>query len=252
MAVANCDLEGLIFKGLVPVSAPFPVGHEFIAEVVEVGPSVSRVRPGDRVIVPFQVSCGECHRCRRGLIANCQSVKRGSAYGLGALGGTEWGGALSDLVRVPYADAMLVPLPAAIDPVAWASASDNLPDAYRTVGPPLEEWPGGPVLVVSSGFGSIPLYAAAMAVALGAERVGFIDPSSERLELVAKLGANPIEGPAPPRKAGPLPGHRRRQRQCRRPGLCPALDRSRRHMHLDRHLLAGHAGAAAGDVHHRG
>lgn len=204
VAVANCDLDGLIFKGLVPVAAPFPVGHEFIAEVVEVGASVTSARPGDRVIVPFQVSCGVCDRCRRGLTANCQAVKRGSAYGLGALGGTEWGGALSDLVRVPFADAMLVPLPAAIDPVAWASASDNLPDAYRTVGPALDEWPGGPVLIVSSGFGSIPLYAAAMAVALGAERVDFIDPKSERLELVARLGANPIEGP-PPRRAGRYP-----------------------------------------------
>jgi threonine dehydrogenase-like Zn-dependent dehydrogenase len=200
VAVANCDLDGLMFKGLVPVAAPFAVGHEFIAEVVDVGSAVTAARPGDRVIVPFQVSCGECDRCRRGLTSSCQSVKRGSAYGLGSLGGTEWGGALSDLVRVPYADAMLVPLPAAIDPVAWASASDNIPDGYRTVGPPLEKWPGAPGLIVSSGFGSIPLYAAAMAVALGAERVDFIDPKPERLELVARLGANPIEGP-PPRKA---------------------------------------------------
>jgi threonine dehydrogenase-like Zn-dependent dehydrogenase len=86
VAVANCDLDGLMFKGLVPVAAPFAVGHEFIAEVVEVGPSVTSARPGDRVIVPFQVSCGVCDRCRRGLTANCQAVERGSAYGLGRWG----------------------------------------------------------------------------------------------------------------------------------------------------------------------
>jgi threonine dehydrogenase-like Zn-dependent dehydrogenase len=202
--VANCDLDGLIFKGLVPVAGPFAVGHEFIADVVEVGPRVASVRAGDRVIVPFQVSCGVCDRCRRGLTGSCQTVKRGSAYGLGALGGTEWGGALSDLVRVPFADAMLLPLPDGVDPVGWASASDNLPDAYRTVGPPLQDWPGAPVLIVSGGFGSIPLYAAAMAVALGSERVDFIDVDPERLALAEKVGATGVEGP-PPRRAGRYP-----------------------------------------------
>ncbi len=199
ITVANCDLDALIFKGLVPVTAPFAVGHEFIATVVEASPRVATIRPGDIVVVPFQISCGECERCRRGLTGSCMSVRRGSSYGLGAIGGIEWGGGLSGLVRVPYADAMLVPLPAGIDAVAWASASDNLPDAYRTVGPPLDEWPGAPVLIIGSGFGSIGLYAAAMAKVLGAERVDFVDPDPERLELAARLGANPIEGP-PPRK----------------------------------------------------
>ena len=199
ITVANCDLDGLIIKGLVPVQGPIALGHEFVAEVVEVGERVTAVRAGDRVVVPFQISCGECARCRRGLTGSCSSVRRGSSYGLGSLGGTQWGGALSDLVRVPYADAMLLKLAKDADAVAMASFSDNVPDAYRTVAPGLREWPGAPVLIVAGGFGSIPLYAAALAVALGSERVDYVDTVVERLELAQRLGANPVEGP-PARK----------------------------------------------------
>ena len=66
----------------------------------------------------------------------------------------------SDLVRVPYADAMLVPLPDGLEPATVASASDNIPDAWRTVAPPLERRPGAEVLVVAGGARSIALYAA--------------------------------------------------------------------------------------------
>jgi alcohol dehydrogenase len=205
VVVANCDLDRLIVGGQVPVPAPFALGHEFIAEVVEVGEGVASVSAGDRVIVPFQISCGECQRCRRGLTSSCASVKRGSAYGLGPLGRGEWGGALSDLVRVPYADAMLVPLPGWIDPLALASASDNLPDAWRTVAPPLAAYPGAPVLIMTGGYGSIPLYAAGIAAALGSARVDYVDTRPERLELARSLGANPIEGKeAPGRERYPV------------------------------------------------
>ena len=76
---------------------------------------MTSVAAGDRVVVPFQISCGECERCLAGLTGDCRAVRPGSMYGFGAFGG-EWGGLLSDLVRVPFADAMLVPLPAGIAP----------------------------------------------------------------------------------------------------------------------------------------
>jgi threonine dehydrogenase-like Zn-dependent dehydrogenase len=193
MVVANCDLDGLIITGRFPVPGPFALGHEFIAEVVDIGDAVSTVMPGDTVVVPFQVSCGACDRCAAGLTGSCRTVKRGSAYGLGPLGRGEWGGALSDIVRVPYADAMLVPL-GNVDPLALASASDNLPDAYRTVAGPLHEHPGANVLIVANGYGSIPLYAAGIASALGAGRVDYVDVSEPRLALAQRLGAQPLEG----------------------------------------------------------
>src|SRR5712692_5255867 len=104
LTVSNCDLDPATIRGLTQFSAtaPFPLGHEFTAEVVEVGDDVRSVRPGDRVVVSFQICCGACGRCRRGLTGFCEAVPRGSMYGFGPLAG-EWGGALSDLVRVPYA-----------------------------------------------------------------------------------------------------------------------------------------------------
>src|SRR4029453_2369005 len=96
-----------------------------------------------------------------------------STYGLGAMGGHQWGGLLTDLVAVPHADAMLVPVPDGLDPVAIASCSDNIPDAWRAVGPQLAAAPGADVLVMGGPVGphSIGLYAAGLAVALGAARV---------------------------------------------------------------------------------
>jgi alcohol dehydrogenase len=150
------------------------------------------VAPGDVVVVPFQISCGDCARCKAGQTGMCESVPRHSMYGFGPFGG-DWGGALSDLVRVPYADHMLVPLPSGVDPVAVASASDNLPDAWRTVAPVIHE--GDSVLIAGGGGISIALYAVAIAFALGASHVAYLDHDPGRLGLAAELGAEPITAP---------------------------------------------------------
>jgi alcohol dehydrogenase len=119
-------------------------------------------------------------------------------YGFGAVGG-DWGGFLSDLVRVPWADHMLVPLPQGLDPAAVASASDNIPDAWRTVGPPLEREPGARVLIVGgAGAGSIGLYAAAIARALGSEGVTYVDADAGRRATAEGFGAEALE-PGPER-----------------------------------------------------
>jgi alcohol dehydrogenase len=114
-------------------------------------------------------------------------------YGFGQVG-SNWGGFLSEVVRVPYADHMLVPLPEGIDPLAVASASDNIADAWRTVGPPLEREPGAAVLVMGgAGPGSIGLYAAAIAVALGSERVVYVDADERRRKIAAAFGAEAVD-----------------------------------------------------------
>jgi alcohol dehydrogenase len=167
---------------------------------------VTAVSPGDRAVVTFQISCGECAPCRRGRTGNCAAHPPLSTYGLGTLGGLEWGGLLADLVAVPHADAMLVPLPGGVDPLTVASASDNLPDAWRTVGPQLAAEPGVEVLVVGGDAGpnSIGLYAAGLARALGAARVVYLDRHPDRLAIAEALGAEVVDGP-PPRKAGAFP-----------------------------------------------
>jgi alcohol dehydrogenase len=196
VAVATCDLDKLLVRGLVPVEEPFPFGHEGVAEVAEVGEGVRGFEPGDLVSVPFQISCGDCDTCRRGHTGNCERVERMATYGLPI--GTNYGGFLSDLARVPFADAMLVKLPKGIAPQSVASLSDNIPDAWRTVGPQLAERPGEPVLICGSG-AAIALYATSIALALGAERVDVVGGRSRDRELAEQLGANVLDDEFPDR-----------------------------------------------------
>jgi threonine dehydrogenase-like Zn-dependent dehydrogenase len=206
VAIATCDLDVAVLGGRFPLQGPYPFGHEGVIEVVEAGDQVTGVTPGDLAVLPFQISCGACQPCRRGRTGNCAAHPWMSMYGLGEMGGLEWGGLLADLVTVPHADAMLVKLPPGVDPLVVASASDNIPDGWRTVGPQLAADPGAEVLVVGGDAGpnSIGLYAAGLAVALGAAQVTYLDQDSRRLAIAAALGAQVIED-APPRKVGAFP-----------------------------------------------
>ena len=199
LALATCDIDTAFVQGRAPVGGAFAFGHECVAEVTEVGDSVGSVKPGDLVSVPFQVSCGECEACRAGRTGNCDSVPRLSMYGL-PVGPQTYGGFASDAVNVPYADAMLVPIPDGVEPSAVASLSDNIPDAWRTVAPALEAAPGAPVLI-AMGAGSIALYAISIALALGAERVDVVGGRPRDRELAAELGANVLDQEFPDRVA---------------------------------------------------
>src|SRR3989449_3549946 len=205
IAVATCDLDTVIVRGLAPFPPPFPLGHESVAEVLEIGDAVRSVRSGDRVAVPFQPACGACGFCRRGLTANCTAVPRTSMYGIGAAGGG-WGGVLADVVRVPFADAMLVKLPAGVSPATAASAGDNIADGWRTAAPYLEGRPGAAVLILGgAGAGSVPLYAAALAGAPGAERGALHHTDARRLEIARRLGAHPNPVSGWPKRLGSYP-----------------------------------------------
>lgn len=174
---------------------PFPYGHECVAEVVEIGGDVKNCKRGDVVIVPFQISCGRCLTCQRGITSHCEVERTErpiAAYGFTDHIGGAWGGALSDYVRVPHADHMLVHVPPGVDPVSLASASDNIPDGWRGVGPQLKRFPGAPVLILGGRARSVGLYAAGIAVALGSERVDYVDTNQARLAIAGRLGANPI------------------------------------------------------------
>lgn len=193
LAVSRCDLDWVIARGKAPVPGSFPLGHECVGEVLDVGDAVTHTKPGDRVIVPFQISCGTCARCVKGRTGSCASVPKLAAYGLGPLGGgSTYGGALSDVLRVPYADAMLVRLPDGMDPIAAAALGDNAVDGFRTVAGPLAREPGAKVLVAAGGAPSIALYAVASAVALGASEVVYVDPNEQRAALAEKLGARAV------------------------------------------------------------
>jgi threonine dehydrogenase-like Zn-dependent dehydrogenase len=201
LAVALCDLDAVFLSGAIPIAEPFPFGHECVAEVLEAGDGVTTVVPGDRVVVPFQISCGTCAACVAGRTASCRTVPRGSAYGMRPLGG-DWGGALADVLRVPFADAMLVALPKGADPTALASVADNVADGFRAVAGPLAAAPGEEVLIVGGWARSIGLYAAACALALDASRVVYADTDEGRLERAAALGAETVAVTEWPKKLG--------------------------------------------------
>jgi threonine dehydrogenase-like Zn-dependent dehydrogenase len=201
IAVAVCDLDIAYILGFLPSERPYAFGHEFTAEVVDVGSAVALVRVGDIVTVPFQISCGGCSRCRRVRSLDCSSVPPLSTYGLEPFGGGDaWGGACAELVVVPYADAMCVRLPTGADPVALASVSDNVADGYRSVAPHVK--PGDEILVFGSA--SVGLYAVDTAIALGVP-VTYVDTDAVRLAIAESFGARVIEADAMGQSFGSFP-----------------------------------------------
>ncbi|HEY1440849.1 MAG TPA: alcohol dehydrogenase catalytic domain-containing protein, partial [Mycobacterium sp.] len=117
LMVACCDLDVAVCHGRLPLQPGYAVGHEGLAEVVAVGDDVGGVRVGDRVVVPFQISCGTCRECRRGVTGSCGSMPLMAMYGMAPIAGLDGGGFMSDLVLVPYADAMLIRVPDTVDPI---------------------------------------------------------------------------------------------------------------------------------------
>ena len=202
IAASTCELDCALALGATQLPLPLHLGHECVAEVLEVGERVSTVKPGDRVIVPFQVSCGECPPCLLGHTGSCTSVPPISMYGFGLAGG-HWGGAFSDRLAVPYADAMLVGLPEGIDPATASGLADNVCDAYRHIAPHLPSLlasdPDAEVLIVSVAqtdslfSGSVSLYTGLIALALGACRVTLADGRHHIRAEAERLGIQAIE-----------------------------------------------------------
>lgn len=167
------------------------MGHECIAEVMETGEDVRGFSRGDKVVIPFQVSCGTCPVCSSGLTSQCETYGQFDFYsGIGKH--TIRGGMLSEVVLVPNAQHMLIPAPPSLDPLNIASASDNLPDAWSRVAPELLDKPGKDVLVIGGSTRSIALYCVAFAVAMETARVDYLDRNPERRKIASSLGGNVI------------------------------------------------------------
>lgn len=187
IASASCDLDRRLIAGVTPFKPPFALGHECVAEVLQVGHAVTTVRRGDLVCVPWKIACGTCKQCHAGRATACTSVPRHAAYGVPA--GGDWGGLFSEVVDVPFADAMLVPLPPGINPLAAASASDNLTDAWVATSRPISAREDARVLVVG-GTESLGVLAVQMAVAAGAASVDYLDDNDYRRDLASRSGAS--------------------------------------------------------------
>jgi threonine dehydrogenase-like Zn-dependent dehydrogenase len=195
LAVTRCDLDLTIAGGKSGLPGPFALGHETAGIVVEIGDAIKHFVPGDLVIVPFQISCGACEPCRRGHTNACTAVPFRSSYGLKPVCGVEYGGALSDLIRVPFADHMLVRHPEGHALSQTAGLADGATDAFSAVASWLRQRPGAEVLVIG-GFGqSLSLFAVQAALSRGARRVVYLDDDAQRLAKAKSLGAEVHEAP---------------------------------------------------------
>jgi alcohol dehydrogenase len=181
-AICGSDLH--LYHGMMPdTRVGHTFGHEFIGVVDEVGPSVQNLRVGDRVMVPFNVFCGSCWYCARGLYSNCHNVNPnatavGGIYGYShTCGGYDGGQA--EFVRVPFADVGPSKIP------DWMSDEDAvlLTDACATgyFGAQLGDIVEGDTVVVL-GAGPVGLFAAKSAWLMGAGRVIVVDHLENRLE----------------------------------------------------------------------
>ena len=207
LAVACCDLDVAVVRGGLPMPPGHAVGHEGVAEIIATGDAVRDFKIGDRVIVPFQISCGTCAACVRGVTGSCASLPLMAMYGMAPLAGLDGGGFMADQLLVPFADAMLVGIANTVDPVAIASLSDNIPDGWRAVGPYRAELAAlDPVdrRVLVMGRLSIGLYAAAFGSAYGAH-VDYVDTDAQRLAMAEKLGATVHDRPTPDKSWNPYP-----------------------------------------------
>jgi threonine dehydrogenase-like Zn-dependent dehydrogenase len=181
-AICGSDLH--LYHGLMPdTRVGHTFGHEFIGEVVDLGSSVQNLQRGDRVMVPFNVYCGSCYFCARGLYSNCHNVNPnataiGGIYGYShTCGGYDGGQA--EFVRVPFADVGPAVIP------EWMTDEDAvlLTDACATgyFGAQLGDIREGDVVAVF-GAGPVGLFAAKSSWLMGAGRVIVIDHLDYRLE----------------------------------------------------------------------
>ena len=180
-----CGSDLHLYNGEVPdtrVGCTF--GHEFIGVVEEVGPAVETLTAGDQVIVPFNIACGRCHFCRRGLYGNChesnpQATAVGGIFGYSHTAGGFDGGQ-AEYVRVPYADVGPTKIPEWMDHDDAVLLTDVTPTGYQAA-----EMGGirkGDTVVVF-GAGPVGLLAARSAWLFGAGRVIVIDHLEYRLEM---------------------------------------------------------------------
>ncbi len=181
-----CGSDLHLYHGLVPdTRVGMTFGHEFVGEIVELGSLVNNLKVGDRVIVPFNVSCGKCAFCKQGLYGNCHESNPSATAVGGFLGYSHtaggYDGGQAEYARVPYADVGPVLIPEWMDLDDAVLLTDIVPTGYQAA-----EMGGiqkGDTVVVF-GAGPVGIMAAKCAWLFGAGRVIVIDHLHYRLDFV--------------------------------------------------------------------
>ena len=193
-AICGSDLH--LVNGYVPTMKRGDImGHEFMGEVVEKGPSVTNLEVGDRVVVPFPIACGACWACENELYSLCENSNPNARlaeklfgfpaagiFGYSHLTGGFAGGQ-AEYVRVPFADVGPIKIENGVPDESVLFLSDILPTGY--MGAEFCEIKGGDVIAVW-GAGPVGQFAAASAKMLGADRVILIDRFDYRLRIASE------------------------------------------------------------------
>ena len=200
-AICGSDLH--LLQAYVPAMVPGDIlGHEFMGEVVEVGPSVTKLKVGDRVVVPFPIACGVCFACQKGLYSVCENSNPNGwmaeqlfghaiagVFGYSHLTGGYAGGQ-AEYARVPFADVGPLKVPDGMSDEQVLFLSDILPTGY--MGAEMCDIQPGDTIAVW-GCGPVGQFAIASAFLLGAERVIAIDRFPYRLQMARdKAGAETL------------------------------------------------------------
>jgi threonine dehydrogenase-like Zn-dependent dehydrogenase len=200
-AICGSDLH--LYNGFIPTMRKGDIlGHEFMGEVVETGPAVTRLKVGDRVVVPFPIACGHCGACERGLTSVCENSNPNAGMAEKIMGRSPCGifgyshmlggypGGQAEYARVPFADVGPLKIDDGIPDEQVLFLSDILPTGY--MGADMCDLTPGDVVAVW-GAGPVGQFAIASARLLGAERVIAIDRFGYRLQMAKdKAGATDV------------------------------------------------------------
>jgi glutathione-independent formaldehyde dehydrogenase len=188
-----CGSDLHMYEGRTDMERGRVLGHENLGHVFEVGAAVKQVKAGDWVCLPFNVACGFCRNCERGLTGFCLTANPGSAgaaYGFADMG--PYSGGQAEFLRVPFADFNCLKLPedAQEKQNDYVMLSDIFPTGYHAT-ELAEVKPGESVVIY--GAGPVGLMAAYSCVLKGASKIIVVDRHPDRLKLAAGIGAIAID-----------------------------------------------------------
>ena len=190
-AICGSDLH--MYENRAPIEDGKVLGHEIIGIIDEVGEGVEQLKPGDRVVLPFNIACGRCYNCIRGFSSACLSLNdahAGAAFGYADQG--PYDGGQTEYVRVPAADYLALKLPGKPHDEYeddFLMLADIFPTAYHAA--TLAHVSTGKSVVIV-GAGPVGLLSIVSAQILGAKEIYIIDHIESRLEKARELGAIPI------------------------------------------------------------
>ncbi len=192
-----CGSDLHMYEGRTDVAKGKILGHENLGVVVEVGKAVDTVKKGDKVVLPFNIGCGFCANCERGLTGFCLTCSdksvmpgmAGAAYGFAGMG--PYAGGQAEYLRVPYADFNCLQLPedASERENDYVMLSDIFPTGWHSTR--LADLKPGESIVIY-GAGPVGLMAAMSARIQGASQIFVVDGQPDRLALAKRIGATPI------------------------------------------------------------